>query len=850
MTGRTPGVSRKTDLLPAFLMPAALFLVILCHAGVLPFGKLTLLFSDLDSQYVEFMAEYRRVLLGEGSFSWSWHMGMGMNFIALIAYYLASPFNFLLILFPEEQLPLAVSLLITLKIGCAGAAFAVYLRSRFDARGPWLLILSSCYALSSYTVGYSFNIMWLDALIWLPLLCAGTGRLLENGPKAMSALTLILALSFLSQFYMSWMTGIFCALYFLGRVLMLRMPVRDFLKNSIRFGICVGIAAGLSAFLLLPAFFVLKNNMGLLGQAFPGLGSGFSFPDILPKLFIGSFDGIKDCLPHVCCGICGIIGVFLYFLQNRIPLRERLVSGALLVLLLLSFWIAPLDFLWHAMDHPSWFPYRYAFVFCFWTLSLAYEGIRNTASFREFLAGCGCCLLLLAAAVFLKGEDKAKFLLLNLFFPIAYAAAARFPGERAQRSVFLLAACAELLLGGSLILTSNSGGFTPLADYQDFHEHYRGLTRGLLPGDGDFYRMEKRTARNYNDPLGIGFPGISHFSSTASARQAEFLKRLGFNCYATWCTYQGSTQVSDAMLRIRYEFGESGKQDSIPAGKETWEHPAQFPLFFFAEDRFARYNFLSETDAVSRQNDLLLLLDDRDDSPYFDAVPVTVTRLENTEQRKDGVYYRIDPELPAFLEAEVIPVPGKSLYLHLPGASLNNTVTVSGTDKLMDGNRDYAPFPICLDAYTGEGTVKIRIDLLKNTLEDGILAYALDTDRLADLTAAVRAAAPEIIRTSETGFQLKTEADENDRLVVSSMPFDAGWRVSADGRQLPLKMIHESVLGFILPAGSQTAEITYRVYGQEQGLILSGCALLLWIALFFCEKRLIRKTEGQENTGT
>ena len=63
-------------------------------------------------------------------------------------------------------------------------------------------------------------------------------------------------------------------------------------------------------------------------------------------------------------------------------------------------------------------------------------------------------------------------------------------------------------------------------------------------------------------------------------------------------------------------------------------------------------------------------------------------------------------------------------------------------------------------------------------------------------------------------------------------------------------MIHESVLGFILPAGSQTAEITYRVYGQEQGLILSGCALLLWIALFFCEKRLIRKTEGQENTGT
>ena len=100
-----------SDLLPSFLLSAAVFLLILLWNRIEPFGSISLLYSDLDSQYIEFMAEYRRILLGEGSFFWSWHAGMGMNFIGIIAYYLASPFNFLLILFPENQLPLAVSVL-------------------------------------------------------------------------------------------------------------------------------------------------------------------------------------------------------------------------------------------------------------------------------------------------------------------------------------------------------------------------------------------------------------------------------------------------------------------------------------------------------------------------------------------------------------------------------------------------------------------------------------------------------------------------------------------------------------------------------------------------------------------
>jgi len=824
-----------STLLLSFLLSALLYTLLLIRYQIVPFGGTSLLFSDLDTQYVEFIAEYRRVLLGEVSLFWSWHAGLGMNFIALTAYYLASPFNFLLILFPENQLPLAVSILTLLKISCAGAAFAVFQRQNEPPRSKLIPVFSACYALSAYAIGYAFNIMWLDALIWLPLLCSAVKRLIGSNNKGMGALTVLLAFSFLSQFYMAWMTGAFCALYFLAVSAIRKSSFRDFLKNAIRFGICTGIAAGLSAFMLLPTFFVLKNNMGLIGQDFPSFTGRFFPTKILPKLFIGSFDGIKDCLPHIYCGLPALIGVTLYFTRKQIPTREKIVSGLVLFLLLLSFWLAPLDFVWHAMDHPSWFPYRYAFIFCFWILTLACKGFSEETRKKEFIAFAVPALILAAAFV---GPDKpgTRFLLLNGGFLAAYAAADLIFRQNIRTVLLILLTSAELLLNGSLIMSPFSNSYTKTDSFQAFHDHYRALTEAVKPAGNDFFRMEKGEYRNYNDPLGIGYPGVSHFSSTASTRQAEFLKRLGFNCYATWCTYEGSTSASDALLGIRYELGPGGKQDSLRVGEETLEHPSLLPLFFFAEDEYARYDFYSSADALTRQNDLLKLLTVGDPEDYFESVPVKILHTENLKITEDDYFVKVDPSQPAFFEVEIEPVPGRSLYLFVPGASLSHTITI-GTTELMNGHRDYAPFPICLDPFTSGEAVRVRIEAIADRVNGTVEARALDTQKLAVLTETVNSSAPHMERNGDTSFKLTTEASGKDRLVVSSIPFDAGWQVQINGRKQPLKMIHESVLGFVLPAGEDEALITYRPYGMKAGLILSGTALLLWISVIYLEKR-------------
>ena len=825
------------DLLSAFLLPAAVFLLLLWKNRILPFGETTLLFSDLDSQYIEFMAEYRRILTGGGSLFYAWNAGLGMNFLALTAYYLASPFNFLLVLFPESGLPLAVSLITVLKLSFAGAAFARFLQVRFRGAGLWITLFSACYALNAWAVGYAFNIMWLDALILLPLLCAGIERLLRRERYAMAVLIPLFALSFISQFYMAYMTGVFSALYFLTLLITRKTAAREWLLHVLRFGICVVIAAGLSAILLVPTFFVLKNNMGLMGQSFPGLSVSFPLPEILRKLFIGSFDGVKNCLPHIYCGLPALIGLVLYFSGNSITRREKIISAMIGIFLLGSFWFPPLDFLWHAMDHPSWFPYRYAFLFCFWTLSCAFQGFAGTKWDRSFLWKCAI-LLIPPAVVFLSGKNiDSRFLWINLLFVTAYALSGCFAQEKIRPALLLLICAAELTVNGAITVEYFTDSYTKLADYQSFQEHYRELTSAVLPTDTEFYRMEKTEIRNYNDPLGIGYPGVSHFSSTASTRQAEFLKRLGFNCYATWCTYQGSTAATDALLQIRYEFGKSGKTDSLPVRDEIREHPAQFPLFFFAGEDFARYNFMdNEKKGIQRQNDLLKLLEGTDAEDFFEEIPVRILRAENLEKKDGTAYRRQDPGSPAFLEAEVTPVSGRSCYLFVSGASLSYNVYVN--DSLMiNANSDYSPFPVCLDGFASDGeTVRIRVETTKETLGGTITAWALDVDRLLALSSRYRDAAPVIQRTGTTDFFLKTDPAAEERLVVSSIPFDAGWQVKADEKPLPLKMIHESVLGFVLPADCTEISVSFRPYGWEIGLSLSGIALMLWAALFIYEK--------------
>ena len=156
-----------------FVIPAVVVAVSFAVNLVYPFGDHGVLIIDSLHQYLPFFTEFHEKLVNNESFLYSMGGGLGINFWATIAYYLASPMNFLLVLFPKRNMMDVMALFIVLKLGLCGCTFSWYLAYKEKGKSYFPVLFGTMYALSSFMIGYYFNLMWFDSIAMLPLVMLG-----------------------------------------------------------------------------------------------------------------------------------------------------------------------------------------------------------------------------------------------------------------------------------------------------------------------------------------------------------------------------------------------------------------------------------------------------------------------------------------------------------------------------------------------------------------------------------------------------------------------------------------------------------------------------------------------------
>lgn len=72
-------------------------------------------------------------------------------------------------MFPERFLPEAIMLITLLKDALAAALFAACVQYVFRRRDFCVPIVAVMYAMMMYVLAYNWNIMWLDCVMFLPL---------------------------------------------------------------------------------------------------------------------------------------------------------------------------------------------------------------------------------------------------------------------------------------------------------------------------------------------------------------------------------------------------------------------------------------------------------------------------------------------------------------------------------------------------------------------------------------------------------------------------------------------------------------------------------------------------------
>ena len=255
-------MSRKRDALllaASFFLPLFLLLLLCAVLHLAPFGEHTLVISDAQGQYLSYFALYQECFAGRADWFYSFGKLLGGSLAGLYAYYLASPFNLLLLLFPKEQLALGMHWMLLLKLSACGLTMAFYLRGM---RGltPMSLLFTTAYALCGYNNAYAWCIMWIDAVVLLPLIALGIERLWRDAKPLLYILSLGGAI--VCCFYTGYMLCLFSVLYQLFRLVCDTKRLRELpWKKLVRYALASLLAGGVSAAVLLPGFLALSGGV-------------------------------------------------------------------------------------------------------------------------------------------------------------------------------------------------------------------------------------------------------------------------------------------------------------------------------------------------------------------------------------------------------------------------------------------------------------------------------------------------------------------------------------------------------------------------------------------------------------
>ena len=200
-------------LLLSFFLPVLLLEGIAIAEKIQPFGSESFLIVDALHQYLPFFADYQEKLKSMDSMFYSFHAGLGYNFLGLWAYYLASPLNLVIALVSKSMLTMILSHLYVLKIALCCFTAAFYFRKRRGKDEISIVAFGMAYGLCSYMVGYSWNIMWMEVMMMLPLILYGIDKLIKEHDGRLYCFALFISLW--CNFYMSYMTCLFLILWYL-----------------------------------------------------------------------------------------------------------------------------------------------------------------------------------------------------------------------------------------------------------------------------------------------------------------------------------------------------------------------------------------------------------------------------------------------------------------------------------------------------------------------------------------------------------------------------------------------------------------------------------------------------------
>lgn len=863
-------------LLGAFLIP--LFLMGAIHAaiGVWPFGEKSILVLDLNGQYVYYFEALKDKIAEGGSLFYTWSRAMGGEFMGIFAYYVASPFALIPALFSEGWMTEGLMTMVLLKVGLCGATMAFYLhRTRPDDKIK-AVIFSTMYALSSYAVVQAHNTMWIDALIYLPILTYALEELIKKG--RFKLYVIILTLTLTANYYIGFMICIYVVIYFLYYYAAHNENNENnfyyedfhFVRSAVRAGGYSIVSACMSAWVLMPAYYSL--TFGKTTFSDPSFAPELKFDplDMVSKFFIGSYDTVEPHgLPFVYCGTLVLLLLPMYFISKRFSARKKIAAGAVLAVFAVSFSVTTLDLVWHGFQRPNWLNYRYSFMLIFLMLVLSYKVLCELEHIKfTKLTVTAAAVILLAFIIQKLGYEHfgteavvgtfvcAAALLLALH-AVKYGYL-----ERGGVLILCVIIMVEMFCAGLLNTNALDADvvISTRRSYNDFMNRVTPIVETIKEGDTGFYRMEKTLHRKTNDNLALGIKGLSNSTSTLHEAQIKFLEQMGYSSHSHWSKYLGGTPASDSLLGIKYIISEAPVGEGLyelyaqdeEHKLEAYYNPYAMPIAYGVSSGIKDVQFDSFESPFTRLNTVFAAMLGRGEAvDLFVEIPIEETTTNNLSSSfvSEHIKYTIanEGDSTARVTYKITCVNNKDVYMYIPTryqreAALSVNSYSKGT---YFGNETMRI--VNLGSYSKGTMLYVNLTLKEDELyvlnNAENFFYYMDDDVFKEVMTELKDSPLEVTDYSDTHIDGKITVAEGDDLLFTTIPYDEGWKVKIDGKSADLIKTADSLIAVKISQGEHTVEFEYLPGMFVLGIAVSIGGVLVFGVLWFVNSKARKKRQ-------
>ena len=822
----------------SFAIPAVTMLIAYIANGVYPFGDHGVLIIDSLHQYLPFFTDFQQKLTNSESLLYSFGGGLGYNMWATLAYYLASPFNFLLTAVSMEHVMDFMAYLILLKIALSGAAFAWYLSERGGGRDYLPVPFACMYALSAFMIGYYFNIMWLDSVMVLPLVMMGIERICAGKSGKLFAGALFYGVY--CNYYIGYMLCLFSCLYFLVNWIAARkFEIKKFFVSGLRFAWYALLGGGMAALVLIPAYLALRMTESADGS-FPSKIKFYTdgttqwtghFALVEPINIYDDQSGV-----NIYCGVIILILIILYILDKELSFKERLSKVVLAGLLLLSMNFNMLNFIWHGFHTQNGLPNRFAFIYIGLILVMGFDALRHIRRLDVWRLALSWIIpvAFTAYCMYANVGERERYVyvttlsLLAVYGILLLLLQGLARGFAVVKTILITLMSAEMAATGIYGVCMN--GTVGRSTYVNEQKAYQTMIARQEDGDDGFYRSEIDSQRMRNENMFMGANGLVLFSSTMPEATVNLCRSIGMEARTNKTGYNGVTKLFNDVFGVRYVVSKSGGDTLYQMEKVDYEEP----LTLYKNEGALSVGFMVSTDIKNWDiNDRLPMKVQDDFAVLATGVDFFYT-LREAYSLEEGPTYIIRLH------------PGEQTYIEFTENVESITIKTPQYEKTIN---NYTKNVFNLGTVTEEGEAsKANITIKYKEGKESPVPVRVYTCTDEEYQAVYeKLAANQLENVQESGNQLSgtIHVDEAGTLLLT-IPYDEGWKVLVDGVETETYRVGEALMGLDLQPGDHEIFMTFTPAGLWLGSILSLVCVALFLLSCYVEGRLQARGEKKE----